>query len=472
MIDDPTLPDIPRLYTALAEWGACVVYVLLARRRPSRLAIWTLALGLPLLIAVQVFAGGLAIALWIPGMVLAAATMYGIIQVSLQRSWQTCLYLTACAFVLAELLASFQWQVRSYFTRDPLGWDVRDVVLLVSCYVIGLAVAFWVERNHFPRELRFEADLRHALTAIAIAAVTVFVSNLSFLTTNSPFSGRESPEIFYIRTLVDLAGFVALFAHLGSRMELQRTHELEAMNSLVRSQHQQYLQTRRTMDEVNSKYHDLKHYIAAIRAEPDPELRADYLNQLEASVQEYDQHIDTGNPVLDAILTQGAQRCSAEGITLTCVADGDAVAFLDAISLSSLVSNAFDNAIEAVIRIGDRERRLIRVAIYRQDGFAVLRFENYFEGDVTFAGDLPVTSKVDGRNHGFGTRNMRRVADTWSGSLTMEAEDGWFVVRALIPVPASASQPRADQASTSRPSAGSPGPASPDPVAPAGPTAS
>ena len=267
MIDDPTLPDIPRLYTALAEWGACVVYVLLARRRPSRLAIWTLALGLPLLIAVQVFAGGLAIALWIPGMVLAAATMYGIIQVSLQRSWQTCLYLTACAFVLAELLASFQWQVRSYFTRDPLGWDVRDVVLLVSCYVIGLAVAFWVERNHFPRELRFEADLRHALTAIAIAAVTVFVSNLSFLTTNSPFSGRESPEIFYIRTLVDLAGFVALFAHLGSRMELQRTHELEAMNSLVRSQHQQYLQTRRTMDEVNSKYHDLKHYIAAIRAE-------------------------------------------------------------------------------------------------------------------------------------------------------------------------------------------------------------
>ncbi|WP_454294288.1 GHKL domain-containing protein [Salana multivorans] len=438
------LPDIPRLYTALAEWGACVVYVLLARRRPSRLAIWTLALGLPLLVAVQLFAGGLAIALWIPGMLLAAATMYGIIQLSLQRSWQTGLYLTACAFVLAELLASFQWQIRSYLTREPFLGDARDIVLLVAVFVLGLAAAFWVERNHFPRELRFEADLRHALTAIAIAAVTVFVSNLSFITTNSPFSASAGAglEIFYIRTLVDLAGFVALYAHQGSRMELQRTHELEAMNSLVRSQHQQYLQTRRTMDEINSRYHDLKHYIAAIRAEPDPQLRADYLNQLEASVQEYDQHIDTGNPVLDAILTQGAQRCSAEGITLTCVADGEAVAFLDAISLSSLVSNALDNAIEAVLRISDPERRLIRVAIYRQDGFAVLRFENYFEGEVTFAGDLPVTSKVDGRNHGFGTRNMRRVADTWSGSLTMEAEDGWFVVRALIPVSASAGSAR------------------------------
>lgn len=439
MID--ALPDIPRLYTALAEWGACVVYVLLARRRPTPVALGTLALGLPLLVAVQLFAGGLDLTLWIPGMLLAAATMYGIIQLSLQRTWQTGLYLTACAFVLAELLASFQWQIRSYLTNEPFTGDVRDVGLLLAVYAIGLAAAFWLERNHFPRELEFEADLRHALTAIAIAAVTVFVSNISFVTTNSPFSGSGALEIFYIRTLVDLSGYAALYAHQGSRMELQRAHEVEAMNSLVRSQHQQYLQTRRTMDEVNSRYHDLKHYIAAIRAEPDPQLRADYLNQLEASVQEYDQHIDTGNPVLDAILTQGAQRCVAEQITLTCVADGEAVAFLDAISLSSLVSNALDNAIEASLRIQDPERRLIRVAIYGQDGFVVLRFENYFEGEVTFAGDLPVTSKVDGRNHGFGTRNMRRVADAWSGSLTMEAEDGWFVVRVLMPIPTRPARP-------------------------------
>ena len=32
-----TLMDTPRLYTALAEWGACLVYIFLLRRKMSRL---------------------------------------------------------------------------------------------------------------------------------------------------------------------------------------------------------------------------------------------------------------------------------------------------------------------------------------------------------------------------------------------------------------------------------------------------
>lgn len=32
-----TLIDTPRLYTALAEWGACLVYIFLLRRKMSGL---------------------------------------------------------------------------------------------------------------------------------------------------------------------------------------------------------------------------------------------------------------------------------------------------------------------------------------------------------------------------------------------------------------------------------------------------
>ena len=32
-----TLMDTPRLYTALAEWGACLVYIFLLRRKMSGL---------------------------------------------------------------------------------------------------------------------------------------------------------------------------------------------------------------------------------------------------------------------------------------------------------------------------------------------------------------------------------------------------------------------------------------------------
>ena len=48
MITD-ALPDIPRSLTALAEWGACVVYVVLLARGWSWLR---LAVGLPVGLAV------------------------------------------------------------------------------------------------------------------------------------------------------------------------------------------------------------------------------------------------------------------------------------------------------------------------------------------------------------------------------------------------------------------------------------
>ena len=40
-----------------------------------------------------------------------------------------------------------------------------------------------------------------------------------------------------------------------------------------------------------------------------------------------------------------------------------------------------------------------------------------------------------GLDHGCGLRNMRQVVESHGGSLTVHTESGWFVVRALIPVP-------------------------------------
>lgn len=436
MLED-VLPNIPRLYTALAEWAACLVYVLLAKRKLTSANIVLFALGLPVMIGIQLLAGQLPSWAWTLGMALAVSAMLALIYLTCDVAWPVAIYLVARAFVLAEFAASLEWQIRSFFA-SPDGFAIAaDVGLLVTTYAAVFVGAWWLESNHFNDEFALRIDWRNALSATAIALVTFLVSNISFITTNSPFSGRFALEVFYIRTLVDLAGYVALFAQQGQRMELERAVEVEAMNGLIRSQHEQYLQARRNMDVVNAKFHDLKHYIAAIRAELDPDSRAEVLNQLEDSISDYGQQVDTGNPVLDAVLTIRAQRCADEDIEFTYVVDGAAVDFIDAMSLSALVGNAIDNAIEATIKIMDAERRLINVAIYRRTGLAMLEFKNYFETPVSFEDDLPVTSKQDRHDHGYGTRNMRQIAEQYDGSLTIEASDSWFTVRALIPTPAS-----------------------------------
>lgn len=440
MIED-VLPDIPRLYTALAEWSACMVYVLLIRKRLAPVHLVLVAgLGLGVLIGVQLLAGTLPRALWVVGMASAVAAMYLLIAVCSKASPLNAGYFLARAFVLAELVASLQWQLHSFFFAGGAELAFRPVALFVLVYCAAFSAAYFIERRHFPADQQFDVDGRGVLSAVAIAVITFLISNLSFLSTNTPFSGRLGPEVFYIRTLVDLAGYVALYAQQGQRLELRRAAEVEAMDRLLHSQHEHYLQARNNIDVVNRKYHDLKHYIGAIRAEASADARAEYLDQLEGSIRGYDAQVETGNVVLDTILTTKSTDCARMGITMTCVADGASLDFMAPMDLAALVGNALDNAIEASASIPDADRRLLRVAVHRQDALVMLRFENYFERELVFEDGLPRTTKDDdGLHHGYGLRNIRHVAERYGGTLTVHAEDGWFTVRVLIPAPGAVS---------------------------------
>ena len=72
------IQDIPKFYTALAEWMSCLVFVLLLRRRWSKPVTCMIMLAsLAVLGVLQHWIGIAHIALWIPGMIVALLIMYG-----------------------------------------------------------------------------------------------------------------------------------------------------------------------------------------------------------------------------------------------------------------------------------------------------------------------------------------------------------------------------------------------------------
>ena len=55
-------------------------------------------------------------------------------------------------------------------------------------------------------------------------------SNLSYVSPDTPFSGKMTAEIYNIRTLVDLGGMAILFAHHMQLVEYRRrTHFAERL---------------------------------------------------------------------------------------------------------------------------------------------------------------------------------------------------------------------------------------------------
>jgi hypothetical protein len=432
-----TLPDIPRVLTGVAEWAACLVYVLLRRQRlPLGRFVAVAGAALLVLVGVQELADRLPLALWSAGMAAAVACMYGFIVATARVSARDAGYFAARALVLAELAAAAHWQIHCFFFladgRPGTGWQVA---FGIGAYVLAFGGAYLIEARHFRPAQPLDVTSGELASAVAIALVTFFMSNISFLNANTPFSGRLGLEIFYIRTLVDLCGFVALYAQQGQRLQHRARAEVKAVDEMLRRQHGQYLQSKRSIEIVNRKYHDLKHQIGVIRAEGDPALRADYLDSLEASVSGYAAQADTGNGVLDVILTTKSLECAERGIDLTYVADGAALDFMSAMDVSAVFGNALDNAIDGVLAVPDPEKRLIKVALYARDRFVMMTFENYFSGELrTEDGDI-VTRRSDRDRHGYGLKSIRYTAEKYGGSMTVNTEDRWFVLRILVPMP-------------------------------------
>ena len=150
-------------------------------------------------------------------------------------------------------------------------------------------------------------------------------------------------------------------------------------------------------------------------------------------VDVYDSSVDTGSEALDTILMEKGLYCHLHHIRWNCIAQKDVLDFMDAIDLYTMMGNALDNAAEGTEKIKDESDRNISVQIWRQGGFAVMQVENSYAGDLEFTDGLPVTTKGDKTDHGYGLRSIRDIAEKYRGTMTVKAEDGFFILSVVCP---------------------------------------
>ena len=423
-----SLPDIPRLYTALAEWLACLVLMSGQAKRLSGPAFWgTAAVGLAVQAVFLQLTGDVPLGWWLPCMITAVGLMYLFIWACCELSPVAVGYQCAWAFLVAEFTASLEWLAFCVaFPGAPvLGW--QSVLCMAVGYGVLYGGLFWLW-SHPVRQPA--VDDKALMTAALMTMVGFAVSNVGFLVTGSTATGTHG--LYYIRTLVDFAGLLILAIYHRQLQENELRQELSAMDNTLHRQYEQYKQSRENIRLLNRRYHDLKVQIAAIRAEQDPGRQAQFLDELESGIARFEAENKTGNPVLDTILTAKSLYCADHGITLTCVADGALLHFLSAQELSSIFATILDNAVDGV-RPLPKEQRLIRLAVFAQKGFLMIRCENTIRGVMRFENGLPVSAKpVENRNYGL--RNVLAVAERHGGTLTTHAEDGWFYLRVLMPL--------------------------------------
>ena len=375
--------------------------------------------------------GSVPLAWWLPCMVAAIAWLYlylwGTREMNLLEAGYSC----ARAFILAELAASVEWQLHCVLWPQQRATAPLSVLLLAAVYTTVYGFLYWFERRHAaPTRLTITAAA--TLMAVVMAVTAFAVSNLSFISDNGVTMNVMS--IFYIRTLVDMAGVLILTVQHEQLREAALHSELTAMDNVLRRQYEQYRQSKENIRLINRRYHELKMQIAAIRAERDQAKQDAALAEMESGIRQYEAENKTGNPVLDTLLTAKTLYCQQHGITLTCVADGAALDFMDTMDLCSLFGNALDNAIKSVEKLPDSEQRLIHLVVARQKSFLWIRVENTYDGAFQADGNLPKTTKSDARYHGYGLKSIYDTAEKYGGTAEITTQENQFTLKVLFPI--------------------------------------
>ena len=420
------LPDIPRLYTALAECLAVLLFTPALAPRFSRAVTGGITLlWAAVLSAFLELTGNVPGGLWIPCMVTAIGLSYlylwGVWSITLLEAGYHC----ARAFILAELAASVEWQLHCALWPARGPWEPLSLLLLALVYGALFGIMCYLQHRRPQPAGHLQIGGSAALTAVMLALTAFAVSNLGFL------PGSEiNMSIFSIRTLVDFCGVLILTLQHEQLRESALHQELSAMDNVLHRQYEQYKRSKEGIELINSRYHELKVQIADIRAQRDRAKQDAALAKMENSILQYEAENKTGNPVLDILLTAKSMECQEKQIRMTSVADGHLLDHLSTREICTLVGTALDNAIESCAAEQDPEKRLIRTAVYAQNGFVLFRVENYCKKPVELGADgLPLRSA----HGGYDLRSLRAAAQQHSGSMTVHWEDGWFTLRVLLP---------------------------------------
>lgn len=232
-------------------------------------------------------------------------------------------------------------------------------------------------------------------------------------------------------TLIFLSDILLLFLQFGMFTQSQTERELEVVRTLWDQACQQYELERTNIEAINCKCHDLKHRLLQVQSRNGGTVD---LSDIAESVAIYDSSINTGSEPLDVVLTSKSLYCQHNCIQLACIADGSCLSFIDVSDLYVLFGNLLDNAIEAALGVDELGRRYVRVSVNRHGRMIYIEVENCFNGQASFSNGLPVTTKADKSNHGYGTLSITQIVQKYDGSLNFSANDGVFSVSIVIPV--------------------------------------
>lgn len=215
--------------------------------------------------------------------------------------------------------------------------------------------------------------------------------------------------------------------------------ELNALRQKAEMEKEKYHATKLSYDELRSIRHEIKNhnfYMKALLDEGKTAEAKEYLDRVSSQGTKYLKSFDSGNYAVDVVMNHEMAAAKEQGVVLdTSILVPRKLPFKDE-DLCSLLSNLLDNAMEAASQAGVAEPT-VNISIIPRQEYLFIRVTNPV--DKTLPEKRRMTLETTKTNHtelhGYGTRIIRRIAESYNGSVKYSMCGGIFTTDVMLEMP-------------------------------------
>lgn len=207
--------------------------------------------------------------------------------------------------------------------------------------------------------------------------------------------------------------------------------DLVIVEQLRSREKMQYVVSKENIENINIKCHDLKHIINCI--DKNESFPKEELYEMKKIVDNYDSIFKTPNSALNVVLTEKNIICKKNNITFSCIADGVKLLFMSETDIYTLFGNMIDNAIEAVCKLKEGERS-IGLSICNKGRFLLINIYNGYNQELRFENKLPLTTKKDIQNHGYGLKSISNIVKKYNGEIRIKTNNNIFEINIIFQI--------------------------------------
>lgn len=288
------------------------------------------------------------------------------------------------------------------------------------------------------RKIKLQINKRECIyiTIPLLANIISITSIFAFIFKDKEIDVNEIVTILIISIILVLSNISLVF--IISR--IIKDNKLRLENKIIKEkmdiQYQYYLNLEESQSRTRKLYHDMNNHIICIKNICKLDERADkYIDEITTQLRDCNIVFNTGNVILDVILNEKKSICNKYDIEFLVDVKFSECDFIDMADVCSIFSNMIDNAIEACIKINDKNiSKSIKLRGTIVNQFAVIKCKNTKINDIVIKKDKIITDKIDSVTHGIGINSIKNSVEKYDGNVEIDISDNDFLMTIYIPL--------------------------------------